>query len=74
VRCSSGQAATATGISVFAAFLCGLVAMAKFFRSERTWPPLVSSFAGPRSQSLAVIILVLIAAIGASLIADRHRA
>jgi len=46
-------------VAVFAAFLCGLLAMAKFFRSERRWPLLVSSLAG--AVAVAVTLIVNIA-------------
>jgi hypothetical protein len=45
-------------VAVFAAFLCGLLAMAKFFRSERRWPLLVSSLAGAAAVAVTLIVNV----------------
>jgi hypothetical protein len=45
-------------VAVFAAFFCGLLAMAKFFRSERRWPLLVSSLAGAAAVAVTLIVNV----------------
>jgi hypothetical protein len=46
-------------VAVFAAFLCGLLSMAKFFHHERRWPLLATSVAG--ACAVAVTLAVNIA-------------
>jgi hypothetical protein len=45
-------------VAVFAAFLCGLLAMARFFRSERRWLLLASSLAGAAAVAVTLIVNV----------------
>jgi hypothetical protein len=45
-------------VAVFAAFLCGLLAMAKFFRCERRWPLLLCSLAGTAAVAVTLIVNV----------------
>jgi hypothetical protein len=43
-------------VAVFAAFLCGLLAMAKFFRSERSWALLAASVAGAVAVAVTLVV------------------
>jgi hypothetical protein len=45
-------------VAVFAAFLCGLLAMSTFFRAERRWPLLAASLAGALAVALTLAINV----------------
>src|SRR5213079_3289781 len=45
-------------VAVFAAFLCGLLAMARFFRAERRWLLLVTSLLGAFAVGLTLVINV----------------
>jgi hypothetical protein len=45
-------------VAVFAAFLCGLLAMSTFFRAERRWPLLAGSLAGALAVALTLAINV----------------
>jgi len=43
-------------VAVFAAFLCGLLAMAKFFRAERRWLLLTTSLIGASAVALTLVL------------------
>ncbi len=43
-------------VAVFAAFLCGLLAMAKFFRAERRWLLLTTSLVGSLAVALTLVV------------------
>jgi len=46
-------------VAVFAAFLCGLLSMSKFFRGERRWLLLATSLAGAFAVALTLVVNVL---------------
>jgi hypothetical protein len=66
-------------VAVFAAFLCGLLAMAKFFRAERRWLLLTTSLLGAVAVALTLAVNVargypivsLIAAFGIAAVLHR---
>jgi hypothetical protein len=66
-------------VAVFAAFLCGLLAMAKFFRAERRWLLLTTSLLGAFAVALTLAVNVargypivsLIAAFGIAAVLHR---
>jgi hypothetical protein len=45
-------------VAVFAAFLCGLLSMAKFFRAERRWALLATSVTGALAVALTLLVNV----------------
>ena len=45
-------------VAVFAAFLCGLLAMSRFFRAERRWTLLAASLAGATAVAVTLAINV----------------